>query len=148
MPLVLVRPSVLRYPRDLRALVHTVPHIRQTAPDFRLPRTGLGPETVVEIHRALETKSESGLMVKDCLLSQISIKLSSLENDLDCQISTFLDPRFFNNEQKKACLFYVDLLKVIQFHPREYVHLKASTKFLTAALKTMITLKYLLCTMS
>ncbi|MGH0125212.1 UNVERIFIED_CONTAM: hypothetical protein FKN15_048897 [Acipenser sinensis] len=46
MPLVLVRPSVLRYPRDLKALVHTVPHIRQTAPDFRLPRTGPGPETV------------------------------------------------------------------------------------------------------
>ncbi|MGH0117455.1 UNVERIFIED_CONTAM: hypothetical protein FKN15_078149 [Acipenser sinensis] len=65
--------------------------------------------TVVGIHRALrklETKSESGLKVKDCLLSEISTRLSSLENDLDCQISTFLDPRFtiriFDNEQKEA----------------------------------------------
>ncbi|RXM28789.1 Phosphatidylinositol 4-kinase alpha [Acipenser ruthenus] len=50
---------------------------------------------VVGIRRALgktEVKSEPGSKMNDYLLSQISTRLSSYENDLNFQMSAFLDP--------------------------------------------------------
>ncbi|MGH0137171.1 UNVERIFIED_CONTAM: hypothetical protein FKN15_007228 [Acipenser sinensis] len=63
----------------------------------KYPTASLIVPTVIVICRArgkIEVKCEPGSKMNDYLLSQISTRLSSFENDLHFQMSTFLDLRF------------------------------------------------------